>query len=130
MTEQKNDTGLRIDKWLWAVRIYKTRSQSTAACRTGKVKIDGEEIKPSKEVKQDMIITVRTGPIEKTVKVTDLLHKRVGAKIVSNYMKDLTPEEEYAKLEAIKSKPSFRPRGKGRPTKKERRDIEKWNDWP
>ncbi len=129
MEEQKNETGLRIDKWLWAVRLFKTRSQATAACRSGKVKIEEEEIKPSRDVKEGMIILVKSGPIQKTVKVIGLLQKRVGAKLVANYMEDLTPEEEYKKLEAIKAKPFFRPRGLGRPTKKERRDIEKWNDW-
>lgn len=124
-----NSTTVRIDKWLWAVRLFKTRSQASQACRLGKVTIEGEELKPSREVKKEMIISIRTGPVQKTVKVLELLQNRVGAKLVHNYMEDLTPEEEYAKFEMIKKQPFFRKKGLGRPTKKERRDIDKMTDW-
>ena len=119
----------RIDKWLWAVRLFKTRSQATEACRAGKVKVDEQAVKPSREVKTDMVITVQTGPIRRSIRVTNLLHNRVGAKLVPQYMEDLTPAEEYRKLELVKSGQTFRPRGSGRPTKKERRDIGNWLEW-
>jgi len=127
---KQNDNSLRIDKWLWAVRLFKTRRQATQACKAGKVKIDGENVKPSREVKEGLIITVQAGVIKKTVKVVKLLYKRVGAKLVNHYMEDLTPEEEYIKLEKIKKQPSYmRPKGLGRPTKKERRDMDDWFGW-
>ena len=123
----KKDDSLRIDKYLWAVRLYKTRSQATNACKAGKVKIDGDTVKPSRVIREGIIITIQTGAIKKTVKVIQLLHKRVGAKLVNQYIEDLTPEEEYMKLEQIKKQPAlFRPTGLGRPTKKERRDIDDW----
>jgi ribosome-associated heat shock protein Hsp15 len=119
----------RIDKWLWAVRIFKTRSQATQACRAGKVKIDGHAVKPSREAQTGMIIHVQWGPIQKTLQVIELLNNRIGAKLVSNYMEDLTPEEEYKKLEIIRSRDGLRPHGKGRPTKKDRRELDEWFGW-
>jgi ribosome-associated heat shock protein Hsp15 len=119
----------RIDKWLWAVRAFKTRSQATEACRAGKVKVDDQPVKPSKEVKPDMVISVQTGPIKRQLKVVELLHNRVGAKLVPQYMTDQTPEEEYAKLELMRASYANRPRGAGRPTKKERREIDDWFGW-
>ncbi len=119
----------RIDKWLWAVRAFKTRSQATEACRSGKVKIDDQPVKPSREVKPEMIIQIHRGPITQTFKVLGLLKKRVGAKLVDQYLEDITPDVEYQKLELIKSKTSTRPRGTGRPTKKERRDLDTWFGW-
>lgn len=119
----------RIDKWLWAVRIFKTRSMATQACRAGKVKVEGQAIKPSREIQEGMIITVQSGPLTKTVKVTGLLEKRVGAKLVDQYMEDLTPDEEYQKLKMIKSQSGLGPIRKGRPTKKERRELDQWFGW-
>ena len=119
----------RIDKWLWAVRAFKTRSQASEACRAGKVKVDDQPVKPSRMVTKDMIITVQSGPIKRQFKVIELLHNRVGAKLVSQYMEDLTPEEEYQKLEMIRSNQMKRDRGAGRPTKKERREMDSWFDW-
>ncbi len=120
----------RIDKWLWAVRIFKTRSQATDACRAGKVKINDKTIKPSREIKINETITINKDHIIRTVKVISLLNNRVGAKFVENYMKDLTPEEEYEKLKTIKSKNfEYRIRGIGRPTKRERRNIDKLKDY-
>lgn len=121
------EKSVRIDKWLWAVRLYKTRSQATDACRAGKVKIDNESIKPSREVKTDQLISIHAGAITKTVKVLGLLEKRVGAKLVPNYMEDHTPAEEYHKLELLRDNPLAR--RKGRPTKKERREIDDWLGW-
>jgi ribosome-associated heat shock protein Hsp15 len=117
---------VRIDKWLWAVRIYKTRSMATDACRSGKVIISDIEVKPSREVKTGDIITVKTGPVKKTIKVLGLLDNRVAAKLVAQFMEDLTPAEEYKKLEMMRdSRFVSRDRGAGRPTKRERRDIDK-----
>jgi ribosome-associated heat shock protein Hsp15 len=119
----------RIDKWLWSVRAFKTRSQATEACRSGKVKVDDQGIKPSREVKTGMLISIQTGPIKRQLKVIELLHTRVGAKLVPQYMQDLTPEEEYQKLALIRSGNDTRPRGSGRPTKKDRREMDEWLDW-
>lgn len=118
--------GTRIDKWLWAVRIFKTRSQATDACRSSKVKSGGQAVKPSHEVKEGEEISVSLHGFTKTVRVKALLGNRVGAALVVNYMEDLTPAEEYEKLK-MKSKlnAEFRPRGIGRPTKKQRRMIDK-----
>lgn len=118
--------GLRIDKWLWAVRIFKTRNQASEACRSGKVKIDENVVKPSREIKINDVVEVRLGIITKTVKVIGLIHNRVAAKFVNNHLVDLTPQEEYEK-QKIQHQVNyeFRPRGQGRPTKKERRLIVK-----
>lgn len=129
MPDLPEESGPRIDKWLWAVRVFKTRSQATQACRGGKVKVDDQEVKPGREVKKDMRITVQWGPVKRDLKVLNLLDKRVGAKLVEQYMLDLTPEEEYRKLELMKNRQTYRPKGSGRPTKKERRDMEDWFGW-
>ena len=120
------DSGLRIDKWLWAVRIFKTRNQAADACKAGKVKIDGSNVKPSREIKINDIITVQIGALTKTIKVTGIIKNRVSAKLAVDYVEDLTPEEEYEKLKLMKEV-NFekRDRGVGRPTKKERRIITK-----
>ncbi|MFN2394136.1 MAG: RNA-binding S4 domain-containing protein [Bacteroidales bacterium] len=118
---------VRIDKYLWSVRLFKTRSQATDACRAGKVKIDGDAVKASREIKAGQEITIHLGLITRTIKVIEVLQKRVGAKLVPEYMQDLTPEEEYQKLEMIKQSPFVK--RKGRPTKKERRDMDEWFGW-
>ena len=118
--------GLRIDKWLWAVRIFKTRSLAGEACRAGKVKIEEIAVKPSREIKVNDIVEIRLGIFTKTVKVIGLIHNRVAAKFVPDHMLDLTPQEEYDKQKIQHEiNYEFRPRGEGRPTKKERRLIEK-----
>jgi ribosome-associated heat shock protein Hsp15 len=119
------EEGVRIDKWLWAVRIFKTRSQATIACKSGKVKINDSNLKPSREVRMGEIISINLSSLQKKVEVTGLLTNRVSAKLVENYMKDLTLQEEYDKLK-MKREVGFehRQRGIGRPTKKERREIE------
>lgn len=118
--------GCRTDKWLWSVRIFKTRSQATEACRKGKVKIDEQEVKPSREIKTGDVVKIDLKAFEKTVKVVDLLERRVSAKLVEKYMEDLTPQEEYDKPKKIRqTNYEYRERGAGRPTKKERRLIEK-----
>jgi ribosome-associated heat shock protein Hsp15 len=118
------EEGVRIDKWLWGVRIFKTRSQATIACKSGKVKINDGSVKPSREVRMSEIISIKLSSLQKKVKVTGLLENRVSAKLVENYLEDLTPKEEYEKLK-LKSQVGFEYRrsGIGRPTKKERREI-------
>jgi ribosome-associated heat shock protein Hsp15 len=115
---------VRIDKWLWAVRLYKSRSLAADSCSAEKVQINGQSVKPSRNVHIGEIITAVTGQITKTVKVIGLIEKRVGAKLVSQFLEDLTPPEEYEK-QREKNFPAFafRPKGSGRPTKKERRQI-------
>lgn len=119
----------RMDKWLWAVRLFKTRSMATQACRAGKVKVDGQVVKPSRDVQEGMVIHIQSGPMLRQVKVLALLEKRVGAKLVSQFLEDLTPEEEYEKLKIIRSQSGMRPFRKGRPTKKERRELDGWFGW-
>jgi len=118
---------VRIDKYLWSVRLFKTRSQATDACRAGRVRINDDVVKPSRDVRVGQEISLHLGPITKTIKVLQLLQKRVGAKLVPEYMQDLTSEEEYQKLELIKQSPFVKRRG--RPTKKERRDMDEWFGW-
>ena len=116
----------RVDKWLWAVRVFKTRSIATEACAAGKVKISNSRIKPSHKVNIDDIISIQKGIIKITYRVKELIDKRVGAKIAKNAYEDLTTEDEKAKLTVSRSQPiAHREKGSGRPTKKERRDIEK-----
>lgn len=118
--------GVRIDKWLWAVRLFKTRSLATEACRSNKVIIDDQAVKPSREVNVGDRIQVQIGPLSRTVEVKDMLRSRVGAKLVENYLIDHTPAEEYERVKMMKSvNYEYRDRGVGRPTKKERRLIEK-----
>ena len=118
--------GVRVDTWLWAVRVFKTRSDAAEACRTGKVTINGAEAKPSKELKEGDILTVKKVPIMRySYKVLGLVERRLPAKDVPTYCLDITPQEELDKLNAPKE--TFfvvRDRGAGRPTKKERRDMD------
>ncbi len=117
---------IRVDKWLWAVRIYKTRSLATEACKNGRVRIGGQVIKASREVRLNDEIDIHLGIYHKTVKVLALLHNRVSAALVPNFLEDLTPESEYDKLKVQQEmKPEFRPRGVGRPTKRHRRLIDR-----
>ena len=117
---------IRIDKWLWAVRIFKTRSISTDACNSGKVKIDGKSIKSSRSIKLNEIITVQKGIVKFVYEVSGLIEKRVSAKIASENVNDLTSREEKFKMQAASAQPvATREKGMGRPTKKDRRNIEK-----
>lgn len=118
---------MRVDKYLWAVRLFKTRTMAADAIKGGKVKIGGENVKPARELKVGEQLAVQIGELTKTVKVSGFPANRVSAKEVSNYMEDLTPEEEYKNIALLKNtRFVWRPRGTGRPTKKERRDIEEW----
>ena len=120
------DKEVRVDKWLWAVRLYKTRTLATEACKAGRVKIAGQPIKASRVLKIGDEIEVHLGSLNKTEKVKELLHNRVGPKLVEQYLIDLTPIEEYERLELIREfNYEKRPRGTGRPTKLDRRQIER-----
>ncbi|MBQ3766717.1 MAG: RNA-binding S4 domain-containing protein [Bacteroidales bacterium] len=115
----------RIDKYLWAIRAFKTRSDATDACKGGKVKVAGVNAKPSKEVKPGDVIQVRKGTIVFTYKVLKALEHRVGAKLVPDYAENLTPQAELDKLRApVETFFITRERGAGRPTKKDRREME------
>lgn len=119
------EEGIRIDKWLWAVRIFKTRSLASQACKAGKVKIDDQVVKPSRELHVGQVIQVTLPPIKKTLKVTGLIENRVAAKLVPGFIEDLTPEEEYQKLRVNREAGfEYRDSGIGRPTKKSRREID------
>ena len=123
MTQQES---YRVDKWLWEVRLFKTRSLATEACKAGKIKMDGNSVKAAKELKPGDIITVSLNPLFKTVKVIQFPKSRLGAKLVPEYMEDLTPQEEYDRVKLIEAANSeYRQRGVGRPTKKSRRMIDR-----
>lgn len=116
---------VRIDKYLWSIRAFKTRSEATHACRGGKVRVNGNDAKPSKELKVGDVLTVRKGALTYTYKVTELIEKRQGAKNVSQFAENLTPQEELDKLQRPVETPTFqRDPGSGRPTKKDRRAME------
>lgn len=120
---------VRVDKWLWSVRIFKSRTLATSACKSGKVKIDGVSVKPSYSLERGEILQVRKNGFDMRYKVVDLLQKRVGAPIAQKCYEDLTPEEELNKYNdwfVGKAAPERRDKGAGRPTKKERRKIEKF----
>ena len=115
----------RIDKWLWAVRIFKTRSLASEACAVGKIKIDGTAVKASRNIKTGDIIQVRKGVIKYIYQVKNTAEKRMGAKLVPDFLEDMTPEEELAKLQSAHKQPiQTREKGQGRPTKKERRIMD------
>ena len=119
----------RIDKWLWATRIFKTRSIATAACRKGRVCVDGVAVKPSRTIKVGDTISVRKPPITYTYSVIGLVQNRVGAKLVPNYLKNITSPDQYELLEMVKINGFIdRQKGLGRPTKKDGREIQKFTD--
>ncbi|HXT38905.1 MAG TPA: RNA-binding S4 domain-containing protein [Candidatus Angelobacter sp.] len=115
---------VRVDKWLWAVRLYKSRSLASEACNAGHVKIGGNRVKPSRDVRAGEVITALTGRVQRTVRVIGTLDQRVGAKYVSRFLEDLTPPEAYAaaRNEAREAFIHF-PRGFGRPTRKQRNQL-------
>ena len=116
----------RIDKWLWAVRIFNTRALASKACAGGKVKIDGTAVKASRNIKKNDIVQVRKGIIKYVYKVRQIAEKRMGAKLVTDFLENITPEEEFAKLQSAQKQPiQTREKGQGRPTKRERRMMDK-----
>ena len=117
---------VRIDKFLWAIRAFKTRTDAADACKGGKVKVAGVNAKPSKEVKEGEIIQVHKGPVVYTYKVIQPTEHRVGASLVPQFAENLTPQEELDKLKApVETFFVTRERGAGRPTKKDRHEMEK-----
>jgi ribosome-associated heat shock protein Hsp15 len=115
---------VRMDKWLWAARVFKTRSLAAAACHHGHVTVAALPVKASRDVRVNDVIVIKQEEITRTFKVLQLLRQRVGAALVKNYAQDLTPESEYQKKREPRLQPLFfRPKGSGRPTKKERRAI-------
>jgi ribosome-associated heat shock protein Hsp15 len=120
---------MRIDKYLWCIRYYKTRNIATEACKKGHVKINNTSTKPSKLVFNGDKLTIRKNQINYQIEVLEIPTNRVGAKLVDIYRKDLTPEEEFDKVELLKySKDYYRKKGVGRPTKKDRRDLENYTN--
>ena len=119
----------RIDKWLWAVRIFKTRALASEACAGGKIKIDGTSVKASRNIKARDIIQIRKGVIKYIYRVKKTAEKRMGAKLVPDFLEDITPEEELAKLKSAQKQPiQTREKGLGRPTKRERRNMDKFRE--
>lgn len=119
---------VRIDKFLWAVRVYKTRTMATEACRKGKVTVDDMPAKPSRAITAGDVIQVKKMPVVHSYLVTEPIEKRVGAKIAGNFAEDITPEEELQKRELLDDFFVRRDRGAGRPTKKERRLLDDLKD--
>ena len=120
---------MRIDKYLWCVRYYKTRNMVTEACKKNHISVNGNVAKPSKEVFPTDKIVFRKDQITRTIIVLDIPQNRIGAKLVDIYRKDETPAEVFQHLELLKlSKEHYRKTGDGRPTKKDRRDIEDFNE--
>ena len=118
---------MRIDKYLWCIRIFKTRNMATEACKKGHIKINGANAKPAKEVFGHELIQVRKNQMNYEIEVLDIPPSRVGAKLVDLYRKDRTLKEELEKLDLLKfSKDHYRKKGTGRPTKKDRRDIDEY----
>ena len=118
---------MRVDKYLWAIRYYKTRSQATAAIKQGKVRVNDAVVKPSREVYPLDILTVRKNQIDYKLEVLDHPKSRVGAKLVDLYRKDITSRDALASRELLaQSQDYYRKKGLGRPTKKDRRDLSDW----
>jgi ribosome-associated heat shock protein Hsp15 len=120
---------MRIDKYLWCTRYYKTRNIATEACKKGHITVNGQQVKPSREVFPTDKISVRRDQINYKLTVLDIPANRVGPKLVDIYRKDETPPEAFEHLELLKlSKEHYRARGTGRPTKKDRRDLDDYAD--
>lgn len=119
----------RVDKWLWAVRMFKTRSLAADACKKGRVLMQGVTVKPSRELKVGDVLQVRRNPIIYTFKVVALTQNRVGAKLVPQFMANVTAPDQLELLEVLKlDQSNRRAKGLGRPTKKERRDLDDFFD--
>ena len=120
---------MRIDKFLWSVRYYKTRNQATIACKKGHVKVNEAVVKPSRDIYTSDTIEIRKNQINYKLRVNDLPKSRVSAKLVDIYRTDLTPKSAFETQEMLKySKDYYRKKGTGRPTKKDRRSIDNYRD--
>lgn len=121
----KIEQNIRVDKWLWAVRLYKTRSLATDACDNGRINIQGMRVKPSRNLKVGDVIEVKMPPITRTYIVKGLLGQRLSATLVKEFIEDITPSDQLKILEDSRWQHTvYRDPGEGRPTKKDRRDIE------
>lgn len=119
----------RIDKWLWAARVYKTRSMAVDAIKNGRVTIDGSLVKPSRTIKAGEVVSVRKSPVTYSFKVLACIESRVGAKLLPQVYENVTDPQEYEKLEMSRISGFVdRQRGSGRPTKKERRQLDAFTD--
>lgn len=127
-----NDTRIaRVDKWLWAVRLFKTRSQAAEACKKGQVAINDKSVKPARTVKAGDTVSVKRAPVTYSFRVVQAIEKRVGAKLVPEMMENITSPEQYELLEMNRISGFVdRQRGSGRPTKKERRSLDDFMDVP
>ncbi len=122
---------VRIDKWLWAVRVFKTRTVATDACKKGRVTMGtpAMPVKPSRIVSEGDIINVRKPPVTYTFRVRAVTQNRLGAKLVPDYLENLTPKEQYDLLEVVKISGFVdRRKGLGRPTKREGRELSRFSD--
>lgn len=114
----------RLDKWLWAVRVFKTRPEATANCRNGHVQVNGQDAKPGRDIHAGEIVTVKVGMVTRTLRVTGIPKSRVAAKMLPDFFADLTPPAEYERAKQAKIEHMLaRERGRGRPTKKDRRSM-------
>ena len=120
---------LRIDKWMWAVRIFKTRTIATEACKKGRVSVDGAVVKPSRTIKVGDVVKVRKPPVTYSFEVLALTQNRLGAKLVPDYMRNITPKSELELLDIVKISGFIdRRKGLGRPTKREGRQLSEFTD--
>ena len=120
---------VRIDKWMWATRLFKTRSVASEACKKNRISIGGVSVKPSRMVKAGDVIAIRKPPITYSFRVLDVTEKRMGAKLVPQFLENITPPEEYELLELNKISGFVdRAKGLGRPTKKDRRELDDFTD--
>ncbi len=124
-----NSSPNRIDKFLWSVRLYKTRSQAADACKNGRILLNNSPLKPSRTIESGDILTVKKMPVTYTFRCISVPPSRIGAKLVADYIENLTPDEELQKLEIrAEFNTGRRRRGAGRPTKRERRDIDRFKN--
>ena len=123
------NTEARVDKWLWAARIYKTRTLAAAACKKGQVSMNGAQLKASRNVKVGDVIDVRKPPITYSFRILQAIEKRVGAKLIPEILENVTPPEQYEILEMNRISGFInRAKGTGRPTKKDRRSLEEFTN--
>ncbi len=127
MAEERSRT-MRIDKWLWSIRVFKTRSLAADACKHNKIWVGGVPVKPAREIRVGDVVEVRKMPVVYTYRVKAYLANRIGAKLLPEYVEDLTPQSELDKLTQNIMLVMHRDRGTGRPTKKDRREIESLMD--
>ena len=127
MPEYDNLEKMRVDRWLWSARLYKTRNMASEACKKNWVKINDQPLKASREIRIGDIISIKLGPLQKVVRIEDLSQKRLSAPLAQNLLSDLTTPEAYEKAKEHGKRLTLRitnKKGTGRPTKKQRRDLE------